>query len=45
MLQSAALELLNIFSEHIKSIFGVEEFKMISAIYADEFGHAKNLLS
>jgi len=45
MLQSATLELLNQFSEQIKSIYGVDEFKMISAIYADEFDHAKNLLT
>ena len=35
MLQSAALELLNIFSAQIKSHFDMDEFKLISAIYAD----------
>ena len=45
MLQSAAIELVNVFCDHVKTVYGVDEFKMISAIYMDEFDHAKNLLT
>lgn len=44
MLQSGTLELVNIFCEQVKGVYGIDEFKKISANHIEEFDHCKNLL-
>jgi hypothetical protein len=35
MLQSATLELINVFSEQVRNLFGLEIFKVVSKDYLD----------
>ena len=44
MLQSATLELVNVFSEQIRNLFGIEVFKVASKDFMISFEHVKNLL-
>lgn len=45
MLESATLELVNVYAEHVRNIFGIEEFKTIAKDYMDDFDHCKVFLS
>jgi hypothetical protein len=44
MLQSATLELVNVFSEQVRNLFGIEVFKAAAKDYLVQYEHVKTLL-